>query len=361
MSTTSNSAAGSVAHDGPALVMPARRSPWLTRALAFLNGKASPPSRGAGPASAEFGHRLAEAAQTWTTHIGTAQAQMREATTHLLEGFSAILSELDLIISPPSASATSHGELDERAAVLAQCEQRLLGLLQSLEQSVRSREQVLGSVRELSGASASLGDMAEDVGKLARQTNLLSINAAIEAARAGDSGRGFAVVAAEVRRLSAESGDTGRRISEQVNGFGDRMRGALRQADEHAQHDSAEIRHSEDTIRAVIADVDGAVTQLNERAEQLRARGEAVRSQVEQLMIAFQFQDRVSQILDQVGASIHTATQRLQTAMADGQAPDPGEWQELLSAGYTTAEQRAIASPDTQASASAASAGTTFF
>ena len=105
---------------------------------------------------------------------------------------------------------------------------------------------MLGSVRELSGASASLGDMAEDVGKLARQTNLLSINAAIEAARAGDSGRGFAVVAAEVRRLSTESGDTGRRIGEQVNGFGERMRGALTQADEHAQHDSAGIQRSEE-------------------------------------------------------------------------------------------------------------------
>jgi methyl-accepting chemotaxis protein len=309
----------------------------------------------------EFGARLDEAAQLWVTHIGTAQSQMRVATAHLLEGFSAILSELDLIISPPSASGTGHAELDERAMVLAQCEQRLLGLLQSLEQSVRSREQVLGSVRELSGASASLGDMAEGVGKLARQTNLLSINAAIEAARAGESGRGFAVVAAEVRRLSAESGDTGRRISDQVNGFGERMRGALRQADEHAQHDSAEIKRSEDTIRAVIADVDGAVTQLNERAAQLRARGEAVRAQVEQLMVAFQFQDRVSQILDQVIASIHTATQRLHTAMAEGHAPDSGEWQALLSAGYTTAEQRAISSPDTQAAASAASAGTTFF
>ena len=360
MSTSSNSAAGSVAHDGPAHGAPARQ-PWLARALAFLTGAASTPARGASPASAEFGHRLAEAAQTWTTHIGTAQAQMREATAHLLEGFSAILSELDLIISPPSASATSHAELDERAAVLAQCEQRLLGLLQSLEQSVRSREQVLGSVRELSGASASLGDMAEDVGKLARQTNLLSINAAIEAARAGDSGRGFAVVAAEVRRLSAESGDTGRRIGEQVNGFGERMRGALKQADEHAQHDNAGIRRSEDTIRAVIADVDGAVTQLNERAAQLRARGESVRGQVEQLMVAFQFQDRVSQILDQVSASIHTATQRLQTTMANGQAPDPGEWQALLSAGYTTAEQRAISAPESPDAATAPSTGTTFF
>ncbi|MBK7532362.1 hypothetical protein [Piscinibacter sp.] len=104
------------------------------------------------------------------------------------------------------------------------------------------------------------------------------------------------------------------------------------------------------------------MTQLNERAEQPCARGEAVRSQVEQLMIAFQFQDRVSQILDQVGASIHSATQRLQTAMADGQAPDPGEWQELLSAGCTTAEQRAIASPGTRRPRRApASAGTTFF
>lgn len=340
---------------------PSPSSGLLTRLLDLFRRPSCRDAVRGGAQSPEFGARLDEAAQLWVAHIGTAQSQMREATAHLLEGFSAILSELDLIISPPSAAGASHAELDERATVLAQCEQRLLGLLQSLEHSVRSREQVLGSVRELSGASASLGDMAEDVGKLARQTNLLSINAAIEAARAGESGRGFAVVAAEVRRLSAESGDTGRRIADQVSGFGERMRGALRQADEHAQHDSAEIQRSEETIRAVVADVDGAVTQLNERAAQLRARGEAVRAQVEQLMVAFQFQDRVSQILDQVGASIHTATQRLQAALADGRAPDPAEWQALLSAGYTTAEQRAIAGPDPLAASAAAPAETTFF
>jgi methyl-accepting chemotaxis protein len=47
--------------------------------------------------------------------------------------------------------------------------------------------------------------------------------------------------------------------------------------------------------------------------------------------------------------------------MADGRAPDPGEWQALLSAGYTTAEQRAISAPETPDGATAASTGTTFF
>ncbi|MFT3954733.1 MAG: methyl-accepting chemotaxis protein [Piscinibacter sp.] len=311
--------------------------------------------------AAAFAARIDEAAALWNTHIGTAQAQMREATGDLLAGFSAILSDLDAIIAPPADDVPGQAGLDQRAAVLAQCEQRLLGLLGTLQSSMKSREQVLASVRELSGASSSLGGMAEDVGKLARQTNLLSINAAIEAARAGESGRGFAVVAAEVRRLSAESGNTGRRIAEQVNGFGDRMGQTLARADEHARRDSSSIQHSEQTIREVIGDVDAAVAQLNERAAQLRARGEAVRAQVEQLMIAFQFQDRVSQILDQVGHSITTAADHLRSALDQGRAPDAADWQALLSAGYTTAEQRAASSTQTATPSASASSDTTFF
>jgi methyl-accepting chemotaxis protein len=82
---------------------------------------------------------------------------------------------------------------------------------------VSSREQMLGSVSALSHSSAGLQDMAEEVAKIARQTNLLSINAAIEAARAGESGRGFAVVAAEVRRLAERSAVSARDVSRLVD------------------------------------------------------------------------------------------------------------------------------------------------
>jgi methyl-accepting chemotaxis protein len=341
--------------DLSALLPAAQRRPSLWRRW-FAPAPTKPATT---PVLTEFGDRLDQAAQLWTAHMGTAQSQMREATNQLLEGFGAILNELDLLIIPPDAGAAgpASANIDARAAMLALCEQRLRGLLVTLEGFVQSRDTVLGSVRSLSAASANLGDMAEDVGKLARQTNLLSINAAIEAARAGESGRGFAVVAGEVRRLSSESGETGRRIAEQVQQFGHQMQQALTQADDQAVRGASAIQASEATIHQVVVDVDGAVSQLNARTAELSARGEAVKAQVQQLMQAFQFQDRVSQILDQVSASINGATAQLKAALAEGRAPDAADWAALLSRGYTTAEQRAGGGH----AAAQASSETTFF
>jgi methyl-accepting chemotaxis protein len=294
-------------------------------------------------ATAALMQRLDEAARTWTTHLGTAQTQMREATEQLLQGFVQILDQLDTIVMPHSGDGAH--SIDDRAAVLSQCEQQLIGLLGNFHGFVRSREEVMGTVRTLSSASSGLRDMAEDVAKLARQTNLLSLNAAIEAARAGPSGRGFAVVATEVRRLSAESGDTGRRISERVNDFSARMQSALTQAAQHTADDAKVIQTSEATIQSVVGRVDEAVSALNQRAADLGERGAVVKLQVEQLMVAFQFQDRVHQIVDQVNASIHSAVACLSQALAEGKAPQADEWLALLSAGYTTNEQRAVNGP----------------
>jgi methyl-accepting chemotaxis protein len=327
---------------------------------AWFSGAAA--RRGDARATARaFGARLDEATSTWTAHLATAQSQMRAATQQLLQGFAQILEELDAIVDPRADAGGVGGGLDARARMLEQCESQLRGLIENFQAFVRSRDDVLQSVRSLAGASANLHEMAGDVALLARQTNLLSLNAAIEAARAGASGRGFAVVAAEVRRLSTASGDTGKRIADQVQDFGAQMTLALDQAGARTELDAGVIQASERTIVGVVEQVDCAVSELHQRAAQLSARGHAVRMQVEQLMVAFQFQDRVAQILEQVCNSMASATERLQAAMLAGLPPDARDWTALLRDGYTTHEQRAIGTGPTSAGASESAGATTFF
>lgn len=332
---------------------------WWSRLRARL-GFGRAPAVGVDPALAS---RLSEAASTWTTHLGTAQTQMRQATEQLLAGFAQILEQLDAITDGDGGGAgtPNRAALDQRAEVLAQCESQLRGLIDNFHGFVRSRDEVLQSVRTLASASGQLHEMSEDVLRLARQTNLLSINAAIEAARAGPSGRGFAVVAAEVRRLSSESGDTGKRIGEHVDEFARRMDGALKQASDNAARDTDVIEGTEATIGQVVQQVDSAVSGLNARAAELGERGRQVRAQVEQLMVAFQFQDRVHQIMDQVSHSITVSMAQLQTALEGGRAPDAAAWTALLTAGYTTDEQRNARSTTAAPAAAPASTETTFF
>lgn len=349
---------------GCALAVGALTAPWalwsLAAALLVLQGRCP---RGGDDASdtTAASHRLTacldEAASTWTTHVSTAQTQLRDAIEQMLASFGDILHQLDGL----TGQGREDAEGEARLALLAHCDAQLRGLLRNFDGFVQSREETLGTVRTLGEASGRLHTMAEDVSSLARQTNLLSINAAIEAARAGPAGRGFAVVANEVRRLSGESGETGRRIGHQVTEFNEGMQQALQQATRQAAQDAQAIQASEQTVGTVVAQVKAAVAGLQQRSAEQSAQGEQVKAQVEQLLMAFQFQDRVHQILDQLRESMAQATTSLQQAAATGQAPDAEHWRQLLAAGYTTAEQRAVLHGQPVQAAPAQNIATTFF
>jgi methyl-accepting chemotaxis protein len=86
-------------------------------------------------------------------------------------------------------------------------------------EAVRQAQQTDQRINELSQAGQRIGDVVKLITAIAEQTNLLALNATIEAARAGEAGRGFAVVASEVKALAAQTGKATEEIGTQIAGM----------------------------------------------------------------------------------------------------------------------------------------------
>lgn len=136
-------------------------------------------------------------------------------------------------------------------------------------------EAAMGSAEELAKQSQNIGSMLNVIQDIAEQTNLLALNAAIEAARAGEQGRGFAVVADEVRALASRTHDATVEISEIIDSLQSRTLGIVSIMQECSEDG---LRSSEES--AVVGDVLGHITeQVHEMAEMARSVATAIEQQ----------------------------------------------------------------------------------
>jgi methyl-accepting chemotaxis protein len=184
----------------------------------------------------------------------------------------------DLTVAVAAASEEASTNVQSVASATEEMASSVNEIGRQVQESARMATEAVGQARatndrvsELSKAASRIGDVVELINTIAEQTNLLALNATIEAARAGEAGRGFAVVASEVKALAEQTSKATGEIGQQISG----IQAATQDSVSAIKEISSTIERLSEISSTIAAAVEeqGAATQEISRNVQQAAQG----------------------------------------------------------------------------------------
>ncbi len=228
-----------------------------------------------------------------TEHTQQGVRQQQQEAEQVASAINQMTASVHEVARNTAATAEAAGEADtkvnEGASVVS-------GTMQSITQLAKDVQQGADVIRRLETDSENIGTVLDVIRGIAEQTNLLALNAAIEAARAGEQGRGFAVVADEVRTLAQRTQESTQEIHEMIEKLQAGSREAVGVINRGQEQATASVDQATRAKQALDA-IRGAVSTIHDMSAQIASASE------EQGAVSEEINRNISNIADVIASS----------------------------------------------------------
>ena len=212
--------------------------------------------------------------------LASAANQLNSTSEQIATGAEEVAAQTGTVATASEEMAATSSEIAHSCHLAAESGKLATSRAQAgtavVEQTVLVMGRIASQVKSSAATVAGLGERSDQIGEIvgtiediADQTNLLALNAAIEAARAGEQGRGFAVVADEVRALAERTTRATREISEMIKSIQSETRGAVGAMEEgvkEVENGTREAAKSGESLQEILKQISEVTMQVNQVA-----------------------------------------------------------------------------------------------